>query len=138
MLSMRRLLVMMSVLAGLTATSSSAATPRAAHGPLTGTWTGALGGTRNGATQHERITITVNGRENAGTWKVGASCHGALTLDSISNGYHHYLRHLAPGSTCAGGDIDCLEREGAKVFDNVTPRPDGWNRSGTLHHVRAK
>ena len=120
------------MLACSTATVGSAATARAAHGPLTGKWTGVL---TNG-TQTERITITVNGRETGGTWKVNASCHGALTLDSISNGYHHYRRHLARGSTCVGGDIDCLERSGAKVADSVTPRPDGWSRSGTLHRVR--
>jgi len=135
MRSMRHVLVAAVVLAGVTAAASSAATPRAAHGPLTGKWTGVLTGTRNGTTQHERITITVNGPEKGGTWKVSASCHGALTLDSISNGYHHYLRHLASGSTCHGGDIDCLERDGAKVADSITPRPNGWARSGTLHRV---
>ena len=134
---MRSLLVAAAVLAAVTATASAAATPRSAHGPLTGTWTGVLTGTRNGTTQHERITITVNGRETAGAWKVGASCHGTLTLDSISNGYHHYLRHLAAGSTCNGGDVDCLEREGAKVADWITPRANGWARNGTLHRVSA-
>lgn len=135
MRSMRCLLVAAAVLAGVTATSSSAATRHAAHGPLTGTWTGVLTGTRNGATHTERVTIAVNGRQTGGTWKVGASCHGTLTLDSISNGYHHYLRHLAAGSTCAGGDVDCIERQGAKVFDTITPRPNGWSRSGMLHRV---
>ena len=128
---MRRLLVIAAVLAALTAAASSAATPRATHGPLTGTWRGVL---TNG-TQKERLTITVNGRQTAGTWKVSASCHGPLTLDSISNGYHHYVRHLAPGSTCAGGDVDCLMRSGATVYDTITPRPNGWSRSGTLHRV---
>jgi hypothetical protein len=135
--SMRRFLVVAAALAGMTAAASSAATPSAAHGPLTGTWTGVLSGSVNGVTRHERITITVNGRETAGTWKVSASCRGKLTLDSISNGYHHYLRHLASGSTCAGGDVDCLEREGANVGDWITPRPNGWNRNGVLHRVRA-
>ena len=129
---MRRLLVIAAVLAGLTAAASSAATPRATHGPLTGTWRGVL---TNG-TQNERITITVNGRQTAGTWKVSASCHGKLTLDSISGGSHHYRRHLAAGSTCAGGDIDCLWPKGKTVYDNVTPRPNGWSRDGTLHRVR--
>jgi len=116
----------------MTAAASSAATPRALHGPLTGTWRGLLtNGTRN-----ERITISVNGRQTAGTWKVSTSCHGSLKLDSISNGYHHYRRHLAAGSTCAGGDVDCLERDGAKVADWVTPRSGGWARNGTLRRVR--
>jgi hypothetical protein len=128
----RRLLVIVAVLAGVTAASGSAA---ALHGPLTGTWTGVLTGTLNGVKKHERITITINGRQTAGTWKVGAKCQGKLTLDSVSNGYHHYLRHLASGSTCRGGDVDCLERVGAKVGDWITPRPNGWNRHGTLHRA---
>jgi hypothetical protein len=133
---MRRLLVVAAVLAGVTAAVSSAATVRTPHGPLTGRWTGVLTGTVNGNTRHERITIVVNGRETRGTWKVGAKCYGTLTLDSISNGYHHYLRHVAAGSSCAGGDVDCLEREGAKVADWITPRPNGWARNGMLHRVR--
>jgi len=124
--------VIAAVLAGLTAAASSAATPRATHGPLTGTWRGVL---TNG-TQNERVTFTVNGAQTAGTWKVSASCHGRLTLDSISNGYHHYVRHVASGSSCAGGDVDCLMRAGANLYDNVTPRPNGWGRNGTLHRVR--
>jgi hypothetical protein len=132
---MRRLLVIVAVLAGAAAAAGSAGALGTAHGPLTGTWRGTLTGTRNGTTHHERITITVNGRQTAGTWKVGASCHGNLTLDSISGGSHHFRRHLASGSTCAGGDIDCLWREGTTVYDNVTPRPGGWARSGTLHRV---
>jgi hypothetical protein len=137
MQTMRRFLVIFAVLAGATATASAAAAPRAAHGPLTGTWKGVLTGTLNGNTAHEHITITINGPQTAGTWKVSASCHGKLTLDSISNGYHHYLRHIAAGSTCVGGDIDCLEREGAKVGDWITPRSGGWARNGSLYRVPA-
>lgn len=129
---MRRLLVIAALLAGMTATASTAQSARSAHGPLTGKWTGVL----TDGTQTERITFTVNGKQNAGTWKVDASCHGTLTLDSISGGSHHFLRHISSDSTCAGGDIDCLSRTGKKVFDNVTPRQGGWSRSGTLHRVR--
>jgi hypothetical protein len=132
---MRRLLVIVAVLAGATAAAGSAATSRATSGPLTGTWRGTLTGTRNGTTQHERITITINGRQTGGTWKVSASCHGSLTLDSISGGSHHFRRHRSSGSTCAGGDIDCLWPEGTTVYDNVTPRPGGWARNGTLHRL---
>ena len=99
---MRRLLVIVAVLAGTTATTGAASTG-AVHGPLTG------------------------------TWKVSAGCHGNQTLDRITNGYYHYRRHIAPGSTCFGGDIDCIEREGVNVEDTITPRPGGWQRSGTLH-----
>jgi hypothetical protein len=125
---MRRVLVIAAVIAGVTTSASSAAT---AHGPLSGTWRGVL----RGSSRQERITITINGAQNAGTWKVSASCHGKLTLDSISGGSHHYLRHLASGSTCHGGDIDCLWPHGTTVYDNITPRPGGWSRDGTLHRV---
>ena len=133
MLSMRRVFVIVAVLAGVTTSASSAAT---AHGPLTGTWKGVLSGSVNGVTKQEPITITIDGAQTAGTWKVSASCRGKLTLDSISGGSHHYLRHVASGSTCHGGDIDCLWPYGTTVYDNITPRPGGWSRNGTLHRVR--
>lgn len=104
---------------------------------LAGAWAGVLSGSVNGSVRRERIRIFVNARETAGTWQVSATCHGRLTLDSISNGYHHYRRHLAAGSSCAGGDVDCLEREGTGVADVITPRPGGWARQGTLHRVRS-
>jgi hypothetical protein len=70
---------------------------------------------------------------------VSASCHGALKLESISNGYHHYRRELAAGSICGGGDIDCLKRVGADVYDAVTSHRGGrYDESGTLHRVRLK
>jgi hypothetical protein len=127
-----RILVAALVLAGFMATTSSAATPPAKPGPLAGTWKGVL----TDGTKKEPITITVGARQTAGAWKVSASCHGKLSLDGISGGSHHFLRHLASGSTCAGGDIDCLWPYGKTIYDNVTPRPGGWSRSGTLHHVR--
>jgi len=133
---MRRLLAVVLVLAGLTATASSAATSRSTQSSLSGAWTGVLTGTVNGVTQHERVTFTINSRQAAGTWKVSASCKGKLSLDSISGGSHHFLRHLASGSTCAGGDIDCLWPQGKTIYDNVTPRPNGWSRNGILHRVR--
>jgi len=129
---MRRLVVIAAVLVGVTAASSSAATPSTS---LTGTWRGVLSGSVNGVTKHEPIQFTINTAQNAGTWSASSSCHGKLILQSISNGYHHYIRHTAPGSTCAWGDVDCLEREGTKVVDSVTPRPNGWARSGTLSRV---
>jgi hypothetical protein len=96
-----------------------------------------LSGSVNGTVRHQRIRLVVNARQTAGTWTVSASCHGRLTLESISGGSRHYLRHVASGSSCAGGDIDCLWREGADVYDNITPRSDGWSRDGTLHRVRS-
>lgn len=84
----------------------------------------------------QHIRITVNAKESGGSWKLSASCHGPLTLESISNGYHHYLRKLASGSTCSGGDIDCLKRVGANVYDSVTSHRGGsYDESGTLHGV---
>jgi len=134
---MRRLLVAAVVLAGVTATASSAATRHVTKGPLTGTWKGVL----TDGTRTEHITFTVNAGQNAGTWTVSATCHGALTLDSISDGYHHYRRHNPAGSVCTGGgggnDVDCLKRVGANVYDSVTPRAKGWWRDGTLHRVSA-
>jgi hypothetical protein len=132
--SMRRLLVAAIVIAGMTATASSAATPHVTKGPLTGTWKGVLTGTRNGATRQEPLTITINNAQTAGTWKVSPGCKGTLTLDGISGGSHHYLRHVSSTSTCHPGDIDCLW-PGKTAYDNVTPRPNGWNRSGTLYRV---
>ncbi len=120
------------MLVGLTATASSVAAPVAPHGALTGTWKGVL----TDGTKKEPIILTIGSREVAGTWKVSASCHGKLSLDSISGGSHHFLRHLASGSTCKGGDIDCLWPQGTTIYDNVTPRTGGWSRNGTLHRVK--
>ena len=83
--------------------------------------------------------IVVNAKQTGGSWKLSGGCNGPLTLDSISNGYHHYLRKPARGSTCAAGDIDCLKRVGANVYDAVTSHKGGeYDSSGTLHRVRTK
>jgi hypothetical protein len=105
-------------------------------GVLTGTWTGTLSGWARGSIRRQRILIVVNARESAGRWKVSQACYGRLTLDSVSDGYHHYLRRVASGLSCRGGDIDCLMRIGAKLYDSVTPRPGGYALHGTLHRVR--
>jgi hypothetical protein len=131
----RRLLPLAVAVACISAASVAAArTSRG--GPLTGTWSGYIAGKPGSGVKRRHIVIVVNAKETGGSWELSATCHGPLTLDSISNGYHHYLRHLARGSTCAGGDVDCLEREGAKVGDWITPRPNGWSRNGLLHRVR--
>jgi hypothetical protein len=131
------------VLVGATEAAGSAATPSMAgtarvsrSGILTGTWRGTLSGSAHGSIRRERILIVVNAHESAGRWKVSPTCHGSLTLDSISGGYHHYRRRVAPGASCLGGDIDCLMRIGANMSDLVTPRPGGYARNGTLHRVR--
>jgi hypothetical protein len=105
-------------------------------GVLTGTWKGTLSGSAGGSIRRERILIVVNARESAGRWKVSSTCHGSLTLDSVSGGYHHYRRRVASGASCHGGDIDCLMRIGANLSDWVTPRPGGYARGGTLRRVR--
>lgn len=103
-------------------------------GPLTGTWSGYIAG---GYGRRQRIVIVVNARETRGTWRLGARCYGTLTLDSISSGYHHFLRHRGRGAHCAGGDIDCLKRAGRNLYDAVTARRGGaWDSSGTLRRVR--
>jgi hypothetical protein len=98
-----------------------------------------IAGTPGSGVGREHIRITVNAMETGGTWTIGAACFGPLKLDSISNGYHHYLRKLARGSTCKGGDIDCLKRVGANAYDAVTSHMGGeYDMSGTLHRVRVQ
>jgi hypothetical protein len=125
------------VAAGPAATSGMAGSTRVNRsGVLTGTWAGTLSGSVRGTTRRERIRIVVNARESAGRWKVSATCHGTLVLDSVSGGYHHYRRRVASGSSCRGGDIDCLMRVGAKLYDSVTARRGGYARTGTLRRFR--
>lgn len=116
---------------------ATAALPAYAHtargGPLTGTWSGYITGAPGSGVKRQHIVLVVGVKERAGSWKVSASCHGPLALESISNGYHHYLRKLARGAKCAGGDIDCLKRVGANVYDAVTSHRGGeYDASGTL------
>jgi hypothetical protein len=106
------------------------------RGPLTGTWRGYIAGTAGKGVKRRHIRIVVNAKETGGSWKISATCHGPLTLESISNGYHHYLRKVARAATCAGGDVDCLKRVGANVYDTVTSHRGGeYDSSGTLHRV---
>lgn len=137
------LVLVVAVVAGVLATGSSAASLRTAgtarvsgSDSLAGTWTGVLSGSVGGRNRRERITIVVNARETAGRWTVSPTCHGRLVLDSVSGGSHHYRRRLATGASCLGGDVDCLWRTGAYLYDSVTPRPGGYMRSGTLRRVR--
>jgi hypothetical protein len=106
-------------------------------GQLTGTWSGYIAGKPGSGVKRDHIHIVVNAKETAGSWRTSATCNGPLALDSISNGYHHYLRKLARGATCAGGDVDCLKRVGANVYDAVTSHLGGeYDSSGTLRRVR--
>jgi hypothetical protein len=130
------------LLIGLTVAAGYAAGPEAAGatsgdngGALAGTWAGVLTGP-SGGVRDERIVIVVNADESAGAWKLSTTCHGRLTLDSVSGGYHHYRRRLSPAAACAGGDVDCLMRIGANLYDSVTPHPGGAALSGTLRRVR--
>jgi hypothetical protein len=105
-------------------------------GQLTGTWSGYIAGAPGSGVKRQHIRIVVDARETGGSWKISATCHGLLTLDSISNGYHHYLRKLARGATCTGGDVDCLKRAGARIYDAVTSHRGGeYDSSGTLRRV---
>jgi hypothetical protein len=118
------------------ALAATAAPARTSHGgPLTGTWSGFITG---GGKRHH-IVVVVNARETGGSWRLGATCYGPLTLDSISNGYHHFLRKRGRGAKCAGGDIDCLKRAGANVYDAVTSRlGSAYDSGGTLRRVRRR
>jgi hypothetical protein len=119
----------------LLASATAAGAAANGHGgALSGTWAGVL----TGSAGKEHIVIVVNAAENAGTWSVSATCHGRLTLDSVSDGYHHYRRRPAAGSSCAGGDVDCLMRVGAAMYDTVTPAPGDAGVSGTLRRVRRR
>ena len=104
--------------------------------PLAGTWAGEIAGQPGSGVRAVRIVIVVNARETGGSWTLSATCHGRLTLDSISGGYHHYLRHLVPGAACAGGDVDCLELVGATLYDTVSSHLGGaYDLSGMLRRV---
>jgi hypothetical protein len=122
--------------AAVCAAAAIPATASAPHrGPLTGSWSGYIAG-QSGKRQH--IVIVINARESGGSWKLSNACQGPLTLDSISSGYHHYLQRLAHGAICAGGDIDCLKRAGANLYDSVTSHLGGaWDSSGTLYRVHS-
>lgn len=131
-------LVGATVAAGPAARSGMARTTQVSRtGVLSGTWKGTLSGPAGAGIHRERIVIVVNARESAGRWHVSSTCHGRLTLDSVSGGYHHYRRRVASGASCRGGDVDCLMRVGAKLYDSVTPRRGGYARSGTLRRVRS-
>lgn len=134
-----RLVLPLAFLAALVvAVVAAGASGKATHGgPLTGTWGGRIAG--DGFKPHH-IVITVNARETGGTWRISSSCYGAERLDSISNGYHHYLRKLGHGARCGlAGDIDCLKRAGADVYDAVTTHAGGaYNVQGTLRRVNVK
>jgi hypothetical protein len=104
--------------------------------PLAGTWAGEIAGQPSSGVRGDRIVIVVNASETGGSWKLSATCHGSLTLDNISSGYHHYLRKLVPGATCASGDVDCLKQVGANLYDAVTSHLGGaYDLSGTLRRV---
>jgi hypothetical protein len=118
---------------------ATVASGKTSHGgPLTGTWRGYITGTPGSGVKRQHMRIVINSRQTGGTWKISATCHGPLTLDSISDGYHHYLQKVAHGITCAGGDIECLKRVGANVYDSVTSHRGGeYDSGGTLRRVKA-
>lgn len=119
-------------------TAASAAVARTNRGgPLTGTWSGYIAGNPGSGVKRQHIVVVVNAKETGGSWKLSATCHGPLTLDSVSNGYHHYLRRRGRGVKCVVGDIDCLKRVGANVYDAVTSHRGGeYDVTGTLHRSR--
>jgi hypothetical protein len=132
--SPRRLLPLLIAAAFEVPAAAAPAVTTTHGGPLTGTWSGYI----SGGGQRQHIVIVVNAKETSGSWKLGATCYGPLTLDSISNGYHHFLRKRSRNATCAGGDVDCLKRVGANVYDAVTSHLGGaYDSGGTLRRVGA-
>ena len=131
-----RRLVPLAIVA-IVAVSAIVAFGEASHnGRLTGTWSGYIAGKPGSGVKRRHIRIVVNAKETGGSWRISATCHGLLTLDSISNGFHHYRRRLAPGANCAAGHVDCLERAGANVYDAVTSQSGGeYDSFGTLRRV---
>jgi hypothetical protein len=130
----RRLLPL--VVAAICAVGASSGLASNDREPLTGTWSGVISGQPSSGVGRDRVVIVVNTHETGGSWRISATCHGPLTLDSISSGYHHYLRKLVPGATCAGGDIDCLKQVGANLYDAVTSHlGSAYDLSGTLRRV---
>jgi hypothetical protein len=137
MLAWVRRLALLGIAVIVAASAAVAAGEAARSGPLTGTWSGSIVGNPGSGIKPIDIRIVVNADETAGSWRISATCRGSLTLQSISNGYHHYLRKLAQGAPCAGGDIDCLKRVGANLYDSVTSHRGGeYDSAGTLHRVK--
>jgi len=105
-------------------------------GPLTGNWTGSVSGS---GVNRPVLRIVITDSETGGSWAVSTSCHGALKLKDISNGYHHYTELLASGVTCQGGGVDCLKLEGSGLYDLFQPVPsEGYLADGTLHRIASK
>lgn len=127
------------VVAAICVFAATGAAARTHAGPLTGTWSGYINGQINSGVKRHRIVIVVNANETGGSWEISGACHGPLTLESISYGYHHYLQKLARGSTCGARDIDCLKPAGANVYDAVSPRLNAaYVASGTLRRIRSR
>ena len=105
---------------------------------LAGAWSGTLSHAMSGRRLDKvQIRIVIDAAQTGGSWYVNAKCQGPLRNDGISWGYHHYVEQLAKGSTCVGGAIDCLQRQGAKLFDDVTPPSTvSYTTSATLKSVK--
>jgi len=115
--------VLVTVLAIVPGAGANAAATR-----ITGKWSGTVAG---GAAPTEQLTVAVKAGESKGTWSVSASCHGTLVLKNISEGFHHFNRIAATGTTCSGGSgsgVDCLKRNGSRVLDEYAPSgTTGWD-----------
>jgi hypothetical protein len=104
---------------------------------IVGQWSGMMRPNTGSKARTHRLTVVVFSGERAGAWRVSAGCRGTLRLKDISDGYHHYTEIPAPGTSCAGGGVDCLMRVGAHVLDEFVSRPGtSQNTTGNLQAVK--
>jgi len=137
-MSVRLRLAVVAFLWVVTALAIAAPSAFSSGGALTGTWSGSISRSLSGTGQRRHLEVVINANERGGSWKVSASCRGPLKLQSISDGFHHYLEKLARGSTCLGGGVDCLERAGAELYDEFQPAPttSGYTSEAILRRVK--
>jgi len=95
---------------------------------IVGTWSGYITPSPGSHASRQRFFVVVDPGERAGRWRIGARCSGTLSLENISDGYHHFYRLAGANAGCAPLGVDCLKRAGAQVED-VFSSGSGWGDS---------